>query len=248
MKRAAKPPKVAKARPSKPTKERRSRSEQVETTWLTADGYRLSDRLVAVDRSRSGGEFVAALANEVMDRHIRRGRRGLAVCGAAQGAGVSFVAANLAVTLAQLGVSTLLVDTNLNAPGLEVLFTPPAPGPGLSDLLASPGAALAGTIRSHVLPRLSILYAGSLVGGEADGLGSDRFGEIVRSCLRDHECTIFDTPPANRSTGARLVSAAAGYALLVARCRVTFTDDIEMLTAQLAQDEVSIVGSVLNAA
>lgn len=233
---------------AKPTKARRDRPAPVEIAWLTPDGYKLSDRLVGIDRSRRGGDVITALAYEIMDRHVRLGRRGLAVCGAARGAGVTFVAANLAVALAQLGVSTLLVDTNLDAPGLEKLITPPEPSLGLSDLLVDPAVSIGAAVRPHVLPGLSILYAGGVRDTEADGLSGDRFREIVRRCLRDHELTIFDTAPANRSTGARLVGGAAGYALLVARSGLTFADDMSTLTAQLAQDEVSIVGSVLNAA
>lgn len=249
MSRPAKAPKPPKTRkPPKPPKAKRGREPRAEGAWVTPEGYRLVERLAALDPSRPGGDMIVSLANEVVDQHIRLGRRGLAVCAAAPGTGVTFVAANLAIALAQAGVSTLLVDANLEQPGLQALIAPPEEGPGLRQLLADPALPLMETVRHEVLPDLSVLYAGPDAGEGNEGLASDRFRELAQHCLRDYECTIFDTPPANRSPGARLVSAAAGYAIVVARRHDSFADDLATLTAQLSRDEVFVVGSVLNRA
>lgn len=240
------PPRAAKA--PKPPKALKVRSPKArpEGAWVTPEGFRLAERLVALNPARPGGDRMVALANEVVDRHVRLGRRGLAVCGAATGAGVTFVAANLAIALAQAGVSTLLVDANLDAPGLHELIAPPGPGPGLGELLADAELSLQDAVRTGVLPGLSVLYAGSGAPEGADGLGSERFRNLADRCLRDYGCTIFDTAPANRSTGARAVGISAGYALLVARRNLSYAEDLGTLTAQLSQDDVEIIGSVLN--
>lgn len=244
--RAAKAPKPPTARKVKPPKPPRERKSGLEGAWVTPDGYRLAERVVALDPARPGGDMIVALAHEVVDQHVRLGRRGLALCGAARGAGVTFVAANLAVALAQAGVSTLLVDANLEAPDLQTLIAPPEAGPGLSELLADPELTLHDAVRTDVLPGLSVLFAGAELPEGIDGLGGERFRELAQRCLRDYDCTIFDTPPANRSAGARMVAVETGYALLVARRNVSFAEDLGTLTAQLAQDEVLIIGSVLN--
>ncbi|HEY0647310.1 CpsD/CapB family tyrosine-protein kinase [Phenylobacterium sp.] len=241
--RAPKPPKARKVKPPKPPRGRKARPEGV---WVTPEGYRLAQRLVALDPARPGGDIIVALAHEVVDRHVRLGRRGLAVCGAASGAGVTFVAANLAIALAQAGVSTLLVDANLEAPRLHELIAPPEPGPGLGDLLTDAELSLHDVVHSDVLPGLSVLYAGAGVPEGPDGLGSERFRALAERCLRDYDCTIFDTAPANRSTGARAVGLTTGYALLVARRNLSYAEDMGALTAQLNQDDVEIIGSVLN--
>src|ERR1700679_4371963 len=81
-------------------------------------------------------EAIRALRTHLLAQHLAGGRRALAVCGPTAGVGVSFVAANLAVALSQVGVNTLLVDANLREPGLERLIRPPGPPVGLAQKLA----------------------------------------------------------------------------------------------------------------
>ena len=67
-------------------------------------------------------------------------------------------------------------------------------------------------------------------------------------CFRSFDLTIIDTPPANRSSDAGLVSAVAGYSLIVARKDKSFVADIKTLADQLGSDGVRVIGTVLNAA
>lgn len=215
--------------------------------WISRDGYRFSPELQAVERPDLRPEALDLLAAEIMDRHIRLGRRGLTVCGPAYGAGVSFIAGNLAVALGQSGVKTLLVDANLHAPGLEVMFRPPSPRGGLAEALKGL-RGVRNVIHREILPNLAVLYAGAAQPWEASELiASAAFEELVTTCLRDHECVIFDTPPANRSPDARVVAALTGYALMVSRRDRSFSQDMTALAQQLDQDGVVLVGSVLNA-
>lgn len=248
MPKVAKPPKFR--QPKRP-KERVARGPRrakgrPESLWQTPEGYRVVERVLAGLPGRPGSEALHGLAVEILDLHVRAGRRGLAVCGAAVGAGVSFVAASLAVALAQAGVSTLIVDANLDRPSLQDLIGPPAEGPGLKDLLEGDDVDLLDAVHAQVMPNLSVLYAGAAAPDGEDLLGSDRFQDVAQRCLRHFECTIFDTPPANRSASARTIAVAAGYALLVARQGASFAQDLEELAAQLAQDGTVVVGSVLN--
>jgi Mrp family chromosome partitioning ATPase len=247
--KAGKPPKPPKARkPPKAAKAARGAQAKTEGAWVTAEGYRFAERLAALDPARAGGDRVVALANEVLDQHVRFGRRGLAILGPARGTGVTFVATNLAIALAQAGVSTLLVDSNLSDPRLQELIAPPEPATGLQQLLGDPDLALLDVVRHDVLPGLSLLYAGPGDGEGDDGLIGDRFRALATECLRDFDCTIFDTPAANRSAGALAVAVSVGYALVVARRGASFAEDVETLIAQLAREEVYVVGSVLNRA
>ena len=69
--------------------------------------------------------------------------------------------------------------------------------------------------------------------------------EIRSSDKVDH---YLDTPPANRSSDAGLVSAVAGYSLIVARRNESFVADVQILADQLQADSVRVIGTVLNAA
>lgn len=185
------------------------------------------------------------MAAEVVDRHLRTGRRGFALCGAAAGVGVTTTSANLAVALAQSGVSTLLVEANLRDPGLGRMFAPHHTGPGLQDLLRH-NLRAADVIEVIGGAHLSAIFAGDAAPDAADLVASDAFARLIDTCMREFECTIVDTPPANRFADARTVATTVGYAIIVGRRRLSFLDDISLLAEQLRQDNVEIVGTIFN--
>jgi protein-tyrosine kinase len=187
-------------------------------------------------------------ASQLISQHIRRGRRGVAVCGVLPGVGVSFVAANLAVALSQTGMSTLLIDGNFESPSLEHLIAPNRPALGLQDLLRSNDLTLADILHPEVLPSLSVIYAGEPAPDGNDLMGSFAFSRLVRDCMRDHEFTIVDTAAASRSAGARCVAAITGYALIVARSGASHADGVRLLSRSLADDGVEVIGAILNGA
>src|ERR1700748_150683 len=58
----------------------------------------------------AAAEAIRALRTHLMAQHVGEGRRALAVCGASHHVGRTFMAVNLAVALAQIGLKTLLID------------------------------------------------------------------------------------------------------------------------------------------
>src|SRR5689334_14715912 len=83
--------------------------------------FTLSPKLVAMESPPKTRPSVAfhEMAGQLIAQQVDRGRRGLALCAAGVGYGTSLVAANLAIAIAQAGVSVLLVDGNLHDAGLE---------------------------------------------------------------------------------------------------------------------------------
>jgi receptor protein-tyrosine kinase len=193
-------------------------------------------------------EAIYALSDRVISQEIGLGRRGLAVCGPSVGVGVSFIAANLAVALAQNGVSTLLIDANMRDPGIQRLFAPTSDGPGLEQHLRGDGESYEAVLHPEVLPRLSIIYAGAAATDSTELLAKDAFRGLVEACMRDFTYTIIDTPAANRSSDALRVGRVVGHALIVARKDVSYIEDIETLAGELTQGGVEVMGALFNGA
>jgi protein-tyrosine kinase len=233
----------ARAPKSQPLKSSRRQSD---VEWRSPSGYQVSERRVPTLCTELGEPSFIELATTLGAGHFAQGRRGLAVCGAAAEAGVSFIAVNLASAMALGGTQTLLVEANLRSPALATAIRPPHPGPGLSELLLGEVADPLDVLHPDVIQDLSIVYAGDRCTDAADRLTSARFSSFAQACLRDSACTIFDTPPANRSVDARVVAREAGYALIVARQGRSFYEDVETLSAELMKDGVIIVGAVMN--
>jgi protein-tyrosine kinase len=208
----------------------------------------LSDLVTLSDSRLAEAEAIRTVRTHIIARHLEDGRRGVAVCAPTAGAGCSFTAANLAVALSQVGVSTLLIDADMRKPGLEALIRPMTPAIGLKQYLTTPDRPRSDFIHSEVLPNLSLLYSGGASDSAQELLGGEVFRDLIDRCLRDFEFTIVDTPPTNDSADALRTVSVVGYALVVARTNVTRLRDLTVLSQQLQEDGGRIIGAVLNEA
>jgi protein-tyrosine kinase len=226
---------------------RRRQSEPTPLSTVTSDHYSFSPSLVMVSSpGEAAAEAIRALRTHIMAQHIQEGRRALAVCAASQGVGCTFVAANLAVALSQIGVKTLLIEGDLRRPGLGRYIASPHSGAGLAQFLGSDEIGFGDVIEGEVLPNLSLIYSGGPVAAPQELLAGQRFKTLMEFCLRDFDATIVDTPPANSCADARRISTVVGYSLIVTRRHKTFIEDIKTLAGQLQSDHAKLIGTVLN--
>ncbi|MEO6092972.1 MAG: CpsD/CapB family tyrosine-protein kinase [Novosphingobium sp.] len=189
-------------------------------------------------------ESIHALRTHLVARHIQDGRRGLAVCDTEGSAG-EFLAVNLAISMAESGVRTLLIDTNIRAPELGQYIQPSSAVAGLADAIEQPDVPIGFAIQ-NVLPNLSLIYAGGPRENSLELLGNPKFARIVDLCMREFDFTIATTPPSNRFADARRVASVMRYALVVARKDVTFIEDVNTLVSELASDSAQVIGAVYN--
>jgi capsular exopolysaccharide synthesis family protein len=150
------------------------------------------------------------------------------------------------VALSQVGISTLLIDGDMRAPGLENFIRPSAATDGLRQYLSSRDAATSDAIHPEVVPNLSVMYAGGVAANAQELLGSDAFKRLIERCLRDFEFTIVDTPPGDACADNLRISAMVGYTLVVARADVSRANEVAALSRQLRDDGADVIGSVLS--
>jgi protein-tyrosine kinase len=197
------------------------------------------------EESSPTAEAIRTLRTHIMARHVNEGHRALAICAASKGSGCTFVASNLAASLSQIGVNTLLLDADMRSPAIAATFGYKSSKSDLRAALSSP-INFNDCIERNVLPGLSVLFATGPARNAQELLASDRFRGLVNFCLREFDATIVDTPPANRYSDARRVSSAVGYSLIVARRNTSRINDIKVLTEQLQGDHAIVIGTVLN--
>jgi capsular exopolysaccharide synthesis family protein len=202
--------------------------------------------LVQSDPTSPQAEMLRLLRTQIIAQHVGAGRRAFAVCGATDGSGASFIAANLAVALSQVGIKTLLVDANLRNPRIDAMFGIDPNGPGLSTYLSLEVNRPERVVYPNVLPNLSVVPAGPPVGRPQELLSGARFRSGVDILLRQHDVAIFDTPASNENSDALTVAGVLGYALVVARRNHAFVKDVQTLAAQLGASRATVIGSVLN--
>lgn len=209
--------------------------------------YEMSADLVTLSDARPNeAEAMRTIRTHIVARHMKDGRRGIAICGPGPGVGTTFTATNLAVALAQVGVATLLIDGNMRTPGVERFIKPEVETPGLRHCIDADGPTPTECIHQEVLPNLSVLYSGGHADNAQELLASDNFRRLIDRSLRDYEFTVIDTPPANECADARRISSLIGYTVIVARANVTLTNEVAELADKLQEDGARVVGTVLN--
>ena len=175
-----------------------------------------------------------------------RPRRALAVVSAEPGEGRTFFAANLALSFAQLGRRTLLIEADLRAPRLRRLFA-------LGDEQYSLDSVLAGEemLRDSIthLPDLPLLHLLPAAGGSLSPLElleQPAFSLMLSSLIAQYDSVIVDTPSASRGGDVRVVAQACGAALVLARTGRTRMDAVHALVSQLQRSGVAIAGLLMN--
>jgi receptor protein-tyrosine kinase len=171
------------------------------------------------------------------------GRKALAVLSAARKEGRSFVAANLAVAFAQIGVRTLLVDADLRASRQHELFGLDN-GAGLGAVLA--GQAAAHEVLRQPLPNLLVLPAGPLPPSPQDLLARPGFAQLLQQLAAQADLVLLDTPPFGMSADAQTIAVRAGAALIVVRKNSSRMWRVQGVSASVVQAKTTIVGAVLN--
>lgn len=157
--------------------------------------------------------------------------------------GKSINTINLAISFAQMGKRTLLIDSDMRNPTLHRLFSIPVKD-GLSEILA--GLTDNITVSKTDIDNLSILTAGKIPPNPAELLSSERMDKLLSFVKQHYDCVFIDTPPVNLVTDpTSFASKATGYIIIV-KSATTDTQEVKLAVSSLENVGANIVGFVLN--
>jgi succinoglycan biosynthesis transport protein ExoP len=162
--------------------------------------------------------------------------------------GKTTAAANLAVTLAQLGDRTVLVDADLRKPGIgRLLNLGSGKYAGLSSYLAGVSSLDLVTVPHPAIPNLAAIPTGPLPPNPADLLSSHKFADAIAELRTKYKFIVIDSPPVMAVTDAVILSVQTDGVLLVVRSgetpKAAFTRTRDLLNSVKCR----ILGVVLNA-
>ncbi len=220
-------------------------AEQFAYTRTPGASSKLDHRLSALFQPDSlQAEALRSLRSELLLRYFNpQPHRALALVSAEDAAGSALTAANLAISFAQLGLRTLLIDSNLRAPQLNALFDLHEHAPGLSDWLAERTAVVPTAIEA--VRNLGVLPAGTRAPNPQELLASKHYQERIGALALRFDVTLISTAPMDSNRDAQLVAAQAGAALLLARAHVTHTKSLAAISTRLRELGVRLVGASL---
>jgi len=162
--------------------------------------------------------------------------------------GKTTAAANLAVTLAQLGDSTVLVDADLRKPGIgRLLNLGSGKYAGLSSYLAGVSSLDLVSVPHPAIPNLVAIPTGPLPPNPADLLSSHKLADAIVELRTKFKFIVIDSPPVMAATDAVILSVLADGVLLVVRSGETPKEAFTRTRDLLLSVKCRILGVVLNA-
>src|ERR1700678_1812459 len=163
--------------------------------------------------------------------------------------GKTTTAVNLAVTLAQLGDRTLLIDSDLRKPGVRraLNLVIDKEKVGLSSYLAGVSTLDEILIPHPTINNLVALTTGPLPPSPADLLASHRIREAIAELRLRFKFIVIDSPPVMAATDAVILSTVTDGVLLVVRSGETPKEAFTRTRDLLAAVKCRLLGVVLNA-
>ncbi|MEQ9108454.1 MAG: polysaccharide biosynthesis tyrosine autokinase [Limnobacter sp.] len=167
----------------------------------------------------------------------------LSVISARRGEGRSYVAANLAVSFSQLGLKTLLVDTDFRNARLHAYFGVPNRR-GLSSLLQNK-STFNFFLPVNGIRNLFILPSGPLPPNPQELLSQGAFADLLAEFTNYFDILILDTPAALSYSDAATVAKRSHASIVVARQDHTKADELTHLSDNMHRHGGKVLGSVL---
>ncbi|HTY09351.1 MAG TPA: polysaccharide biosynthesis tyrosine autokinase [Candidatus Edwardsbacteria bacterium] len=212
-----------------------------ETNGVTA----IAERLISHHLPRSPiSEAYRMLRTNLQFLNPDHPVKSILVTSAGPSEGKTTTAANLAITMAQVGARTLLVDGDLRRPMVAGVFGIEGQ-PGLTELLIM-DSDLKKVVRPSGIENLQIVPAGTLPPNPSELLGSQKMKSIIGLMKENCDLVIFDCPPVITVTDAAVLAAEADVVLLVVQSGRTDREMAKRAKVLLNNVKANIAGVVLN--
>ncbi len=204
------------------------------------------DTIVALDPKSTVSEAYRSLRTNVMFSSVERGPV-ILVTSASPTEGKSITVANLAITMAQSGSKTLIIDCDLRKPRMHRIFGIPGNEYGLTDMIANlgtPGARI--TVKRTKIPNLDIIPCGKIPPNPSELLSSERTRLLIEALGKKYDKILIDSPPVNVVTDPVILSQIVGGVILIIRAGENSRDVVQRALEQLSDVKAHLLGGVLN--
>jgi polysaccharide biosynthesis transport protein len=218
-------------------------------------------RVLSRDKTRSNGEAhwnriqgngsnvllaeaFHGLRTSVLLSTAKRPPSSLLVTSAQSGEGKTTVAANLALSLAQLGESVLLIDADLRRPSLHAFFGIES-NSGLVDFLTGKADWHTYVWRAPAA-ELSVLFCGPVPPNPADLLSSESMPSLIREAAKEYRFVVLDSPPLLSLADSRILAALVDGVILVVGSGTTPREAVHRAYASAVEAGSRVLGATIN--
>lgn len=201
--------------------------------------------LFTYDKPKSTlSEKFRGIRSNIMFSHADKEVNSLLITSEKPSSGKSTISANIAVTYAQAGYKTLLIDGDMRKPTQHYFFDIDN-NSGLSSLTINK-ATYSEAIKETKVDNLGILTAGPNPPNPSELSASNNFKEIYNELLEHYDFIVIDTPPINTVTDAQIYAQTIGNCALVIDAEKNNRNEVKKAKDLITKSGGKLLGAILN--
>ena len=221
-------------------------SERGREISLNPGRFQSNQRLLALNAPNDlAMEALRSLRTSLHFARFKTKNNLLMIAAPSPGVGKTFVAANLAVTIAQAGQRVLLVDADMRRGTLHQALGVRSEG-GLSELISGQIPLEEAVRRIAGAESLSFISRGEVPPNPSELLMTPSFNELLAQLGPQYDIVIIDTPPVLAVTDAAVIGHQVGTCLMVVRFGLNQQREIALAKQRLEQNGVEVKGAIFN--
>ena len=175
-------------------------------------------------------------------------RKVILVTSTMSGEGKTFIASNLAVSLALLGKKVIIVGLDIRKPGLNKVFRIHHKEKGITGFLSAPQST---DLRSMILPsevsdNLHVLPGGAIPPNPTELLARKSLDDAIELLKKDYDYIVLDTAPIGMVTDTQLIARVADISVYVCRADYTHKNDYQLINELYANKRLPGLCTVIN--
>ncbi len=211
-----------------------------------SDDSKKTDLIICKDSKSGISEAIRTLRTNLQFTSIDKSMKTILITSSVPSEGKSFVAANLAVSLANSGKNVLLIDADIRRGRQHRIF-----GfhnkKGLSDLLLDNASQVYSSYISRTdIPNLYLMCKGSTPPNPSELLNSEKNKKLITTLSNNFDIIILDGAPINGLADSLVLSTLVDGVIVVAAERETTKTILESTKKNLDNVEANMIGVVLN--
>src|ERR1035437_4707137 len=205
--------------------------------------YKTANVMFEFPKSNIAESYRALRTN--LDFYVRGGQKKvIMVTSSMEGEGKSFIALNIAMSYAQLGRKTILLDFDMRK--RKIIFNAQAESKeGLSSYLID-HVNLKDIIIKSPHENLDYIISGVLPPNPTELMALDKTEKLITQLKDDYDYIVMDTTPLDQVTDAYLLINHAEVKVMVARYNYTMKKVFSLVMKDLNQKNIDHVSIVLN--
>lgn len=204
----------------------------------------LTTTLYAEDKRKSiVSEKLRGIRSNIMFSHAEE-IKSVLITSEKPKAGKSIVSANIAITYAQVGYKTLIIDGDMRKPTQHYQFET-SNYDGLSNLIIG-NSDFDKAIRSTRVKNLDLLTSGPIPPNPSELIASESFKKIFEHLQKKYDFILIDTPPIVSVTDAQVFLQYVPNCVLIIDAQKNNRSEVKKAKQLVEQANGHVIGAILN--